>query len=405
MRDPRFLLSFALLVAACASTPGGPALAPASTADAVVPSSEPSAIASSRPAPTTAPGHARLQPANGAYFGLNLDWANETVTEASERLGRSPAVWVQFVAFPLDDAGRADLDGFIEQVATVDGIGLLTLEPHDGLGAVTVAAARELATILAGYWDTAGVPTFVRFAHEMNGSWYPWAQQPIDYIAAYRRVAAAVHELAPASAMVWAPNQGSGYPFTGGRFAVGPGTDTIADLDTDGDGALTGADDPYAPYYPGDDAVDWVGMSLYHWGLEYPWGENELPVPGTFGELIRGAEIGAHAGIASTPDFYAVYAEDHDKPLAIIETAILFDPSATGTGPSEAQLKTAWFGEVFDPATRSIFPRLGMLNWFEWRKHEPEIGRVIDWRLGSDPELARSLLDGVAPGWLRFAGD
>ncbi|MEA2577862.1 MAG: hypothetical protein QOD78_1450, partial [Chloroflexota bacterium] len=28
---------------------------------------------------------------------------------------------------------------------------------------------------------------------------------------------------------------------------------------------------------------------------------------------------------------------------------------------------------------------------------------VIDWRLGSDPALARSLLDGV-PGWLIFGG-
>ncbi len=28
--------------------------------------------------------------------------------------------------------------------------------------------------------------------------------------------------------------------------------------------------DPYAPYYPGDAATDWVGMSLFHWGSGYP---------------------------------------------------------------------------------------------------------------------------------------
>ena len=28
---------------------------------------------------------------------------------------------------------------------------------------------------------------------------------------------------------------------------------------------LTMTDDPYLPYYPGDDAVDWVGISLFHW--------------------------------------------------------------------------------------------------------------------------------------------
>ena len=25
--------------------------------------------------------------------------------------------------------------------------------------------------------------------------------------------------------------------------------------------------DPYGPYYPGDEWVDWVGMSIYHFGI------------------------------------------------------------------------------------------------------------------------------------------
>jgi hypothetical protein len=45
-----------------------------------------------------------------------------------------------------------------------------------------------------------------------------------------------------------------------------------------------------------------------------------------------------------------------------------------------------------------------MVNWFEWRKQESEVGRVIDWRLGSDPVRARRLLD-AAPEWLVFAGE
>ncbi len=101
---------------------------------------------------------------------------------------------------------------FIEQVAGVGGLALITLEPHDGLAAVTDAAAVELADLLAGYWTDYGVRSFVRFAHEMNGSWYPWAQQPAEYVAAFRRVAKAVHDRSPGSAMIWAPNEGSGYP-------------------------------------------------------------------------------------------------------------------------------------------------------------------------------------------------
>jgi hypothetical protein len=351
-----------------------------------------------------APGAARLEPADGTYFGMNLDWANDSVAAVSERIGVTPMVWVQFVRFPLDDASTGNLGSFFEQVGAVGGIGLVTLEPHDGLASVTPEAAEELAAVLADAWTVHGVPTFVRFAHEMNGSWYPWAQQPPAYVDAFETVAAAVHEEAPASAMIWAPNEGSGYPFTGGPFAAQPGSDAFAALDTNADGKVDGQDDPYAPYYPGDEAVDWVGMSLYHWGNAYPWGENELPPSAKFAALLTGEPIVEHAQSGSVPDFYATYAEGHDKPLAIIETAALFDPSAS-EGPTEADLKSAWFTQVFSAQTRAAFPRIKMINWFEWRKEETEVGRVIDWRLSADADLARTLLGGVPDGWLRFAGD
>lgn len=38
------------------------------------------------------------------------------------------------------------------------------------------------------------------------------------------------------------------------------------ELDTNGDRVIDMRDDMYSPYYPGDDVVDWVGMSLYHFG-------------------------------------------------------------------------------------------------------------------------------------------
>jgi hypothetical protein len=395
--------TLALLLSACAGQ-AAPSGADGGSTPAAIPSGIEPTGTSLRPPPSTAPGAARLEPADGTYFGMNLDWANDSVAEVSERLGVTPMVWVQFVAFPLDDGGTANLNTFIEQVAGVGGIGLITLEPNDGLASVTPEAAEQLAALLADYWTDHGVPTFVRFAHEMNGSWYPWAQQPTAYIAAFETVATAVHAHAPASAMIWAPNEGGGYPFTGGQFAAQPGTDEFAALDTNADGKVNGQDDPYAPYYPGDEAVDWVGMSLYHWGNTYPWGENELPPSAKFAAVLTGEPIVEHAEGGSVPDFYATYADGHDKPLAIIETAALYDP-AVSTGPTEAELKTAWFTQVFSTQTRDAFPRIRMINWFEWRKEEAEVGRVIDWRLAADADLARSLLAGVPDGWLRFAGD
>ena len=382
------ILLVLLFLVGCSSA--GDAAAPtATTAVSAAPSS--TAVASE---PQAAPPE--LVPADGtAWFGMNLDWANDSVAEVSERLGGTPSVWVQFVEFPLDDGGRGNLDAFVEQVAEVDGIGLITLEPRDGLDSVTAEAADDLAHLLDKYWRISGVPSIVRFAHEMNGSWYPWGQQPAAYVDAFRTVASAIHALAPASAMAWAPNEGSGYPFTGGPFAS-----LDASLDTNGDGEITNTDDPYAPYWPGDDAVDWVGMSIYHWGLEYPWGENEMPAAGEFRSLLTGGVT--RAGQAEFPDFYATYAEGHDKPMGVFETAALFNPSVAG--PDEADLKSAWWGQVTDPALREDFPRIAMLNWFEWRKDEPEVGGIVDWRLTSNPELARQLIGQADHGWLRFGG-
>jgi hypothetical protein len=397
MHPRRFLLVIALaalaaVIGACAAPSGAPTGSASPTSAATATTGGPSSTASPPAEPPD------LEPPEGtAWFGMNLDWANDSVAAVTERLGAAPSVWVQFVAFPLEPAGRENLDAFVEQVAAVDGIGLVTLEPHAGLEAVTPDAARELADVLAGYWRDHGVPTIVRFAHEMNGSWYPWGQQPAAYVDAFRTVAAAVHEHAPASAMAWAPNEGSGYPFTGGPHA---GDDPA--LDTDGDGDITNRDDPYAPYWPGDDAVDWVGMSLYHWGLEYPWGENENPRPGTFRALLTGGNTGAHENQVEIPDFYAAYAEGHDKPMGIFETAILYNPEARG--PDEVALKSAWWRQVTDRDLATDFPRLAMLNWFEWRKEEPEVGGVVDWRLTADPDLARRLLDRAPDGWLRLGG-
>jgi len=405
---PRFMRVVLMVLATCSVVGCAAATSAPSPLASRSPAASASAVGSAQPsfgpAPTAAPGRARLQPPSGAYFGLNLDWGNETAQQASEALGHTPAVWVQFATFPMDEATRADVEAFVEQVAAVDGMALLTLEPHDGLVAVTDEAAADLGDLVARAWTDHGVPMFVRFAHEMNGTWYPWSQQPEAYVKAFRTVAAAVHERSPSSAMIWAPNQGSGYPFTGGKYAAARGSKDVAALDTNADGKLDATDDPYAPYYPGDDAVDWIGVSLYHWGLAYPWGENELPRPGTFAKLIRGVDTGAHQGGGTVPDLYATYADGHDKPMAIIETAILYDPSATD-GPSEKDLKSAWFDQVYSETTRSEFPRIGMLNWFEWRKQESEVGRLIDWRLASDPALARSLLDSVPAGWLHFAGE
>jgi Glycosyl hydrolase family 26 len=344
---------------------------------------------------------ARLAPSSGILSGVNLDWGHQTLEQYSASLGRRPAVAVSFAPFPFAASDTANVEAAYEQVKLDGGTLLLTLEPRQGLAAVTQAAADRLAGTLDGY-NKAGVPVIVRFAHEMNGSWYEWGQQPAEYKAAFRRVADSIHRLAPGSATMWAPNYGGGYPFTGGQHQVAAGGTDAAELDTDHDGAVTAADDPYAPYYPGDDAVDWVGMSLYHWGNTYPWGANVLPEPGKFIQQLTGTYNGAGGNDSAVPDFYADYGATRGKPVAIPETAALVVEG--GGGAAELDIKRAWWGQLFDPRLQKDYPELKMINWFEWNKKEAEVKATVDWRAAGTPGV-RDAFVAELPEWFKFADD
>jgi len=337
--------------------------------------------------PTISPSTlARLEPTSGTYFGVNLDWAKDSPAAFDQRLGHHAAVYVQFFRFPLGEADLASLDKTVKAISDVGGMMMITLEPFDGLVAVTPEVATALADRLAEV-NVRGILTFVRFAHEMNGSWYPWSQQPATYVKAFRIVADAIHSRAPQSAMIWAPSYGGGYPFKGGQFVAKPENTDFGLLDTNHDGQLDMNDDPYRPYYPGDEAVDWVGMSIYHWGSTYPWGENEIPEAGKFLAQLTGNYNGLGGDDRTLPDFYEIYYKGHGKPVAIPETAAFFDPARSGS--TQVVLKQSWWRQVLDRALLVAYPGIKMINWFEWAKSESEVGgALVDWRALGSPAVA-----------------
>ncbi|WP_108249442.1 glycoside hydrolase family 26 protein [Planctomonas deserti] len=337
-----------------------------------------------------------LVPATGALLGVNLDWGSETLSEYADKLGHRPSVAVSFSDLPLSNSDEVNVRAAAAQVRGNGGSLLVTLEPHAGLASITPEVADELAAFLAEI-NAEGVPVIVRFAHEMNGSWYEWGQQPTAYIAAFRIVAEALHAGAPGSATMWAPNNAGGYPFTGGKASAVPGTADFALLDTNGDGTLTIADDSYAPYYPGDDVVDWVGMSLYHWGSTYPWGENEMPEEGKFAAQLTGTYNGLAGDETAAPDFYQTYAVEHGKPLAIPETAALVIPGQDAE--QELAIKRAWWRQVLSEENATRFPQLKMVNWFEWDKDEPEVGGDVHWSVANDADV-RTAFTADLPSWL-----
>ncbi|MDQ3617317.1 MAG: hypothetical protein M3374_01085 [Pseudomonadota bacterium] len=344
---------------------------------------------------------ALLVPASGVWFGVSLDLAKDSPVRYSERLGRHPAVYVSFSPVPIDSVMGGMLDQKVEMLVQSGGMLLLTLEPRAGLDSITPAVAESVAARLAQY-NSRGVMVLLRFAHEMNGSWYVWSQQPARYIAAFRRVADAVHRLAPGTAMLWAPNYGGGYPFRDGKFQARPGSADMQALDTDDDGELTANDDPYAPYYPGDDAVDWSGMSLYHWGAAYPWGSNDLPEPEKFARMLEGGYHGSVGDERHLPNFYRDYGERRNKPVGVFETAAFYAPASGGA--DEMALKSSWWRQVYAPAIIERFPHLKMINWFEWDKHEVEVAARVDWGVTVDTQLRAAYREAL-PDWLRFAED
>ncbi|TDU06135.1 glycosyl hydrolase family 26 [Streptomyces sp. 846.5] len=104
---------------------------------------------------------------------------------------------------------------------------------YDGkFDAYITSVAQQIA---AAQW-----PIVIRFAHEMNGAWYPWSEKVNgnaagDYVKAWRHVHDVFAKAGATNVIwVWSPN------------IIRPVPNTAL-----------------APLYPGDAYVDWIGMTGY----------------------------------------------------------------------------------------------------------------------------------------------
>lgn len=226
--------------------------------------------------PTRAPAAA-----TGPSFGPILDWTADTALAYARRLGGTPGFYGQSIGYPLTSADRDQIDVAAHAAAAQGADVLLQLEPRTPLASLTAGQAADLASSL----DTlaSGIKTrfAVDFAPEMNGSWVNWGQQPRAYVAAFQRIAAAVHARnSDRLSTVWEPASGGGYPYGGARGEVKPsGPRVVGQLDTNGDGTVTEKDDAYQPYWPGSTAVDRVALSAYWYGTPGDLGTDVAPRP------------------------------------------------------------------------------------------------------------------------------
>ena len=367
-------------------TPSVRGLLAAAVAGLALVAAAPGVPALARPAGEAAPAPVAGEP----WFGPGLDWEQDLPADYAERLGETPSLYAQRVHYPLTQADRGYLTDFAELASEQGAVALLTLEPQVALTSLTDDDAQTLAADLAALHDELDTHFLVRFAPEMNGSWTIWGQQPERYVAAFRTVAEAVHASeesgAPHAEMVWSPAYGAGYPFGRSYGAVESAGGRVAGvLDTDRDGTVDDGDDPYAPYFPGARHVDWVGLSLYHYGDRQAFGNNALPGAGEL-EARLDDRFGYGTQQRRT-SFYDRYASA-DRPM-LMETSALYD-TANERGADELRLKQAWWRQVL--ASVADHPAVGAISWLELTRPEAEIDDdVADWRATHTPALASAL--------------
>ena len=258
--------------------------------------------------------------------------ASSELDEVSTLAGESPSIIMIYKDF-LQSPPIIEMDAARTRGATP----LVTWEPWAWGGGVD-QPAYSLDRITAGdfdglitQWGTSfaawGKPVMLRFAHEMNGNWYPWAEgvngnQAGDYAAAWRHV----HDVLAATGAsnvqwVWSPN----VPYWGSTDLAG--------------------------LFPGAAYADIVALDGYNWGTSQTWSSWVSP-----------ADLFA-------PGISQLRALAPGKPILVAETA------SSELGGSKATWNTDLVSYL------AAQPDVMGFVWFHLQKE-------VDWRINSSDSSA-----------------
>ncbi|KAJ3246420.1 hypothetical protein HDU78_007138 [Chytriomyces hyalinus] len=347
----------------------------------------------------------------GAWYDRNL---TDTPVAVNARINYKPLAFFQTdVDFSSTlkpwTAPSVVIPQFLRQLneTQTDAIAYLTVYPFQGFANITDAQLQDMANRLNQMVD-AGHSVLLRFGSEMNGNWFTYGQDPIGFIASWKRCITfwrnALGEKKNKVAFVWSPNSGNGYPFPGGEYAINVnGTDqatldNLKVMDTNQNGILDYLDDPYMPYYPGDEYVDWVGMSIYHYGKEWKWVDNVVPEADKFEHYLQGNPTNGNS--SGYYPFYSFFSGPSgcvsnitnevvsrgNKPLLISETAATFhfaylNVSSTAnpnncsvpycqSTATRLDIKRAWWRSFLNQNFVDKFPMMKAISTFEFIKEE-----------------------------------
>ncbi len=278
--------------------------------------------------------------------GQEAPWSDDPLKALKSAIGRDPEIVMWYQGWGAAGNGKLLDLAMLQRVAARGAIPMITWEPWVPGGSVNQPAymlsviagtthdlyARSWASQLAAW----GKPVLLRFAHEMNGTWYPWAagknnNTAGDYVEAWKHLRGVFDEEgADNVGWVWSPN------------VVG---------------ANTSPDDAFEQFralYPGDEFVDWVGLDGYNWG------NGDGNRWDSFADVF-GPSIGAIRRVAGSTS------------LMIAETA-----SASSGGDKAAWIRSAFFSEI--PLD---FPEIRAIVWFDENKERP-------WRFDTNADTAKA---------------
>ncbi|KAK4055104.1 hypothetical protein OIV83_000384 [Microbotryomycetes sp. JL201] len=334
---------------------------------------------------TAAPGE---PPGDQVIFGAWLDPAdgyNDRPAFFNRQLQQNVAVFQIAQDIPLPP-----YNWIIEESGT-DAAVFLTVYPAQGFAAVSDDDFTALGQQILDYQTSLNRTTYLRYAPEMQGLWNRYGNQPTEFVSHWREMYTAVKSIAPDTIMVWAPNTPQGYPY--GQTLDASSAADIRALDTNNNGVLDSGDDSLAPYYPGDDYVDWIGVSIYYKGTDQAQVLNNPQTPGYCSQAIMGVNPGTGATITN---FYTTYCENKpDKACMFAESGAAFHVNDTTTGVTRAELQQAWITDcITNVSFYDEFPRLKLVMHFEYEKYETDNSGgqdFRDFRITNDSSVVREL--------------
>jgi hypothetical protein len=206
------------------------------------------------------------------------------------------------------------------------------------------------------------------------------------------------------TAMLWSPNTGVGYPYsypkTSNTFPKFNDEDpkrlaNFQRMDTNNDNKIDENDDAYLPYFPGDEYVDWVGLSIYNTFATKANGNDESQTENVNISFIKKALDGDST--TSPKNFYDRFAKTFHKPFIISETAApLILTSKTPTSDLNLSIKQNWFDLLFN--LNQTYPLLRAVVWFEELKFENDFnnpGKKVwkDYRVTDDSRVREEFLE------------